>query len=243
MNCPDCDVEFPTEMQMKIHRHLEHGDTGDSGVTDEPDIATTTEDDESAPVFGESPPKRAKIRDRFKAKLTVPSSGLAKRREPGAAALALGWSGVGTLLIRTQVDVPVGRTLQFQADIAGETLDRLIAHTFLDRLLQPIAKNVGAMEEIGSLIALPMLVGAIERNPEAAPMLEPMLRTAVMANLTQLAPLVKKKKAEEAKFAKAVKDLDLGLEPGADPVEAVLNAIFAPPPGMENTNAAATATT
>lgn len=143
---------------------------------------------------------------------------------------SMAWGGLGALLMRTGADVPVGRTLQFQQDMAGDVLDRLIARTWVDRIIQPLARKTDDVEALGALLALPALVAVIERSDEAAVAMAPVLREAVKANLAAMAPAIKRRKDQEKKYARAVEDLNLGLPPGADPIDSVLAAIFAPPP-------------
>lgn len=154
-------------------------------------------------------------------------------RADAGTVLGLAWASVGGLLMRSGADVPVGRVMQFQAPVAGDVLDRLIARTWVDRIVQPIARKSDDVEALGALFALPALVALMERNEEAAVALDGTLRAVISANLDAMAPAVKKAREKERKHAKAVEELNLGLPAGADPVEAILQAIFAPPAGAE----------
>lgn len=198
---------------------------------------------DGAPTSG-----RPRLRDRVKDKVSgaawggkqdgggtygePPKTKTRKARSSTSALLAMAWGGGGSLLIRSGADVPVGRVLQLQAPMAGEILDKLVARTWVDRLLQPLAAKTDEMEALGALVLLPIVVAAAERSPEGQALV-PIMRQLVEANLVALAPVVKKQKADAAKFAAAVKDLDLGMPEGMDPVEAILGSIFAPPPNAE----------
>lgn len=151
------------------------------------------------------------------------------RRATTAPIGTLAWGGIGALLQRSGADIPVGRTMQFQSDAAGDILDRLIAHTWFDRVLQPFAQRTDELEALAGLVSLPILVGMVERSDAAAETLQPLLVEAVRANLVAMAPVVKRKRAEAKKFAEAVAELDPKLAATDDPVGTILAAIFAAP--------------
>lgn len=142
----------------------------------------------------------------------------------------------GTYLERTGKDIAVGRTLQFQAPLAGNKWDEIIANTWADRIIQPFVRKAEFMETMWSLVAMPVLVGLYERRPETAPMMEPMLREVIMNNLESMVPVLRDKMKQERKTARAVADLNdvLHIDKGDDPVDAVLASIFRPIEGMEN---------
>lgn len=154
-------------------------------------------------------------------------------RESAKDLITLLYGGLGTALVQTGRDVPVGRVLQFQAPLAGARFDELIANTWLDSLIQPLVRGADKVEGLGSLILFPLLIGAYERNPSIAPVAEGILRQVVRSTLVEMAPILKKRDAEDRKAARAMADLsevmDLGdLPKGTDPIDAVLAAIFAP---------------
>jgi hypothetical protein len=97
----------------------------------------------------------------------------------GALGLGLAMSGR---------DPGVGMALQFEAPIAGDKLDAAIQGTVVDRVVQPLARAGEAAKDLGSVLALPFLVGLIERRPELYPVLrEPVLRPLVTDMALQLA--------------------------------------------------------
>jgi hypothetical protein len=123
---------------------------------------------------------------RRKAKPTPPL--LVRARIPlgGGLQQIIGALGVG--LAMSGRDPAVGMALQFEAPIAGEKLDQAIQGTPVDRVLQPFARAGNAAKDVGSVIALPFLVGLIERRPELYPVLrEPLLRPLVVDMALQLA--------------------------------------------------------
>lgn len=162
------------------------------------------------------------------------------KRSSTSDIFSMAWAGIGSGLIRTQWDIPVGRTMQFQAPVAGSVLDRLVANTFVDRLLQPVASRTREIEDAAALFALPALIATIERSPELAVALEPLVRQALRVNLVAMAPIVKRQREEEKRYADAIAELGITGDGESDPVEAMLAAIFAPvpdqppPPHAEN---------
>lgn len=171
-----------------------------------------------------------------------------RKREPTAELLTMIWSGAGWGVTRLG-DAPVGRALQFQATGAGPILERVTQDTFIDALLQPIARNREAWEDLFALFALPTIVAMIERSPEAAVTFEPMLRQLVLVNAAAIVPVMKRQQADEAKRAQAIEELGIG---GVDEILAALFAPVAPtaapgsaeepPPSSNGANAGANAT-
>lgn len=152
-------------------------------------------------------------------------------RTPAADLISLVWGGIGTALVQTGTDVPVGRVLALQAPLAGKRFDALLAGTWLDKWIQPVAKQGEALEGLGSLIMLPLLVGAYERNPALGPVLESLLRAALESNLAEMVPVLRERKNKERSHARALRDLsdvlDFEVPKGADAIEVILASIFA----------------
>ena len=136
----------------------------------------------------------------------------------------LGALGVG--LIVTGRDPGVGMALQFEAPIAGEKLDHAIEGTLVDRFAQPLARAGKAGKDAGAVLALPFLVGLIERRPELYHVLkEPLLRPLVVDMALEL---------EEA-GERAKKRLESAQRKGSGRIvdsDALLAMLFegAPPP-------------
>lgn len=156
----------------------------------------------------------------------------ARRRKRAETAELLGmmWGGAGWAAIRLG-DAPVGRAMQLQVPAAGPILEKITADTAIDRaLLQPLARNAEAWKDAGALLMLPVAVAVIERSPEMAVVLEPMLRELVLTNAATIVPILQKRQADEAKREAALEALGIGG------VDEILAAIFAPsatapPPG------------
>lgn len=236
------DLATEVETTLLASDETESGGLGEDNATGffasvgEPEPLPGTKDDNPT---RETAPKRRK--KGLVTRLTAPSE--VRHSTDGLFTFAYG--GIGTLLVQSGRDVPVGRVLQIQAPIAGPQIDRLIMGSWIDKLLQPIVKMQGTAEGIGSLIMLPLLVGAYERNPQlaAVPVFEQIMRASIKTTLTDLAPTLKEQQRERQKEAKALAELhDLGEEmfgdiadPEArkmamsDPVGAILQMIFAGP--------------
>ncbi len=108
-------------------------------------------------------------------------------RIPLGAGLSQLVGALGVGLIVTGRDPGVGMALQFEAPIAGDKLDAMVQGTPLDRVVQPLARAGKAGREAGSILALPFLVGLIERRPELYPVLrEPLLRPLVVEMAIEL---------------------------------------------------------
>lgn len=153
------------------------------------------------------------------------------RRTPAVDILSGGWGLIGTGLIRTGLDVPVGQCLQYQAPIAGDVLDRVLAGTAVDRaVLQPIARHREEAEVLSALAGLPVLIFMYERaNDELRAVLEPFLAEAIRAHLTAMVPVIRKKQARDRELAKVVDELraDGQLPDGVASVDDAVNAVFA----------------
>lgn len=250
--CDICGKPLATEKGLKIHMTW-HGKKSEAEQIDQSpygrDADLSEETDEIRPVsiYDEEASPVEPAKKGWREKMWGPSSSPAgrpstspaekrprKRRVSTEGIWTTAWTGAGVALQRTGADVPVGRCMQFQAPIVGDILDEAIAGTFVDTLLQPIAGSGKRFKKVSSVVSLPILVGLIERNPAAAPMLEPLLREVLRENLVALAASAKKVRREEEQYRKAMEDL--GMEVGDDPIDSLLADIFSAPPGAPETN-------
>jgi hypothetical protein len=151
----------------------------------------------------------------------------AERRTSGAPVLTSIWTYVGAGLVHNGIDPAVGRVVQFEAPLAGERFDSLIANTWVDRLLQPFFKKADAAEDLGALIALPIMIGIAERKPEFAAVLRGPAEAALMSILTDLGPVMAKEKNKRRRTVRAM-DLEWlpDLKPGEDPMEHLFAYFF-----------------
>lgn len=185
------------------------------------------------------------------AKKTTSSTPQAKKPEPAqpvrkrqSAAdvltliLALGGRGVA------KFDPPVGSMIALEAPIAGPMLDKSFAGTPVDKwFLQPIAGGFDRFEEVATLLIPPAGIAVLERYPNAAPVVLPMLRESIRGLLPQLLKAKKAEIAEAKETEKAAEDL-VDLDPEfafllnsvdehgnkLDPVDAFLMMLLPPQP-------------
>jgi len=150
------------------------------------------------------------------------------KRASTAPTIADVWSGIGGLAIRSGNHAPLGRLMQWQAPVAGEMLDDAVKGTIVDRMvLQPVAKGRGRFDALGAVFGPPLIVLAIERNPNNAEMLIPMLKASIRNSLPLMVPAIKKVAAREAAAAEAARELFPDLGPGEDPVDSIIAMMFA----------------
>ena len=129
------------------------------------------------------------------------------------------------------LDAPLSRALVFSAPATGQAVDELVAGTVVDKLVvQRIAAVSDKWERLGGVIAFPVLVAVISKNPALFPVLEDELREATMDVLIANIPTMEKKKAREKKAFETLSRLGQVDERYAatdDPLRLLLEDIFA----------------
>lgn len=136
-------------------------------------------------------------------------------RLPLASGLSQATLLAGIGLIRSGRDVPVGKALIFESPLAGDRLDQAIAGTVLDKLLQPIARAAKTGKDYGGVLALPIVVGLIERRPELFPVLKPIMEPLVMDMALEMAQSAERTRAANER---AMKDMDPKLRAAAEEI-------------------------
>ena len=164
------------------------------------------------------------------------------RRVSAAGSIEDAWMGLGGMAVRTGRHAPLGRYLQWQAPAAGEMLDQAVAGSILDKkIFQPAVRARGRLDLIVSVMGPPGIILAIERNPQNAQMLLPMLKTAIRSSLPTMLPAMKKAQMREEKVTASLKEMFPDMPEGVDPVDMVIQELFAgyvfsqPEPTMEYT--------
>lgn len=275
--CPECDKTFDGPMSAAhLARHLKSHEgkgvnesTTDPAGAGDPPLETGTE---AGPAFTAPPPTletkpgrsssstektTSTIRGIFsrKPKEAAPRTGERKprisfRRQSTAPLFEFVWGQAGQGLMMTGADVPVGRVLTLQAPMVGDVLDEAIKGTVIDRAIQPFVRQGDRAKLLAAVVLPPLCVGIIERNPEMADTLAPVLRAVMMPMLVELAASLKKAKAKEEKMVEALADLgdlfpqELIAEAkarGQSPVDLIIESFFAPPPQMPSQNGTAPA--
>lgn len=184
---------------------------------------------EEASPNGEQAPEDTYQQEEVKPEEVRPTEHFA--RSSGADFFTWCFRGLGTALVQSGRDVPVGRTIAFQAPISGNRLDKLVAHSWIDGLLQPLFRKTSELEGLGAVLALPILVGMFERSPGMAPMLTELLKPAVYATFNELAPILQKQRTDDRRVYRKVANLNeiFDLPKDADPFDAFMQAVFSQP--------------
>lgn len=156
---------------------------------------------------------------------------------PGKKRIAAGDS-IGTVLgmvaqVVVRVDAPTGRALALSSTATGEAVDQLVAGTIVDRLvIQKFAGAADKWEKVGGVIAFPVLVAVVSRNPALFDPLEGQLRSAALDVITASVPSLEKQKKREKMAVDALRRLGQVDERYAqtdDPIGLILRDIFGVP--------------
>ena len=159
------------------------------------------------------------------------------KRIPAAESIARNLGRVAKML--GSADPALSRALTFSAPATGLAVDELVAGTFVDRVaIQRFAGVADKWERLGGVIAFPILVTVIARNPALYAPLEDDLRDATLDVLIASIPTFEKRAAREKKAVDALRRLgqvDERYATSDDPIGLILRDIFAPvPPSPES---------
>lgn len=102
--------------------------------------------------------------------------------------------------VTAPINLPVARVFAIQAPVAGLVLEDVVKNTIVDRLLQPIARVEAGGEVAFALLGPPVLVAAMTKFPERAPILVPLLRQSLRAWIDIAGPKLEHVAKQEAKF-------------------------------------------
>lgn len=159
---------------------------------------------------------------------TTPKPAPARARTSLTGLITRGWTRLATAY--EHINVPVARTMAWQAPYVGVVTDDVLAGTPADKFLQPIARAETALTGIGAMIAMPFLVGAItsERNdPEthglAAAARQQMLHMALTECIDSQLEMFKERPDLAAKITRTAEEQSKrGRE-----IDAIMGMIFA----------------
>lgn len=144
------------------------------------------------------------------------------------------WKGGARLA--AYVSVPVSRTLELEAGLAGQVLEDTVRGTFIDRFLQPLAHAQDKARGLSAIMAPPALVLAIEAC-QGLPEDKRQMRLAVLLPLLEQSLIVQAKvSGERAELLQEEAEEDQKYRMAA---QAQIAMIFAPPPGAAERAAAA----
>ena len=192
-------IDVPERGNLSAKHRAEYdrligGDAGDSAgePLDQADTDDVTAvDDLPEPAAAEVVPRRptrqrAKgkpFMDRLRGPQTKPGTGKGKatravKKRIRVDRLASRFWEVGGRIV-SQVDVPLGRVLVWQSDSAGLMVEQMVAGTFVDKMLQPLARAEERAETGFALLAPGACVAAL-RMAEGLPDEQKAIRQAII---------------------------------------------------------------
>ncbi len=106
-----------------------------------------------------------------------------------------------TQLARFVPSVPAQRAMVWQAPGAGRALDDALSGTVVDKwVLQKVSGAESKYRPAIDLVSLPVMLMMVERQPASFPVIAPMLRSAVRANLEAALDAKATEKAQDDKL-------------------------------------------
>jgi hypothetical protein len=189
---PGCDVAKATKTALGLHRWNAHKIRGSSSSPSRGKAKRPTRVRPDAVIKKEAAPK--------------PPPERAKPRKDGTEVCGWLWAGLAEFVM-PGVSKPAAVAMSWQADMAGPILDDAVKGTFLDKLVvQRVAGKGEDVRKIGSLLALPLALVAIENRPLLVEhsQFRKAFRRLVMSNYEALADArIKERRKEERWKAKA----------------------------------------
>jgi hypothetical protein len=178
---------------------------------------------------GVKPAKKvAKKAPAAKKPITGPVTQAKGRRIPAAESIGRNLGRLGKLV--GNVDGPLGRAIAFSAPATGDAVDELVAGTVVDRVvIQRFAGAADKWEKFGGVVAFPVLIALVSRNPQLFIPLEDDLREATLDVIIASIPTFEKQAAKERKAVDALarlKKVDERYANSDDPIKLILEDIF-----------------
>jgi hypothetical protein len=243
--CPQCGKKL---LQRNLKRHERRAHSGSATAAGAPPEVGTPEPgsdtgpgvpfhpEEKSPATAGNGKKTWRIWERR------PTEKVTRRRENTAKVWELLWGNAGLLMITTGIDEPVGRVLQHQAPWVGDKVELMVKGTFVDTIVQPLARIENEGETLTAIFGVPALVFALERKPELAPALMPLLRAALIPFLREMVAGVERAMEEEREIMEGIEKVKHLLPPeivaqaeaeGVSPLDLFILTFFAPPTTAE----------
>lgn len=157
-----------------------------------------------------------------------------RERVPVDKLAASVWTGAARLA--AYVSVPVSRTLELEAGLAGQVVEDSIRGTFVDRFAQPLAHAQDKARGLSAIFAPPALVLAIEAC-QGLPEAKRQMRLAVLLPLLEQSLIIQAKVTGER--ASVIAERAEEDQRYREAAQAQIAMIFAPPPGAAEAAAAA----
>jgi hypothetical protein len=91
-------------------------------------------------------------------------------RVPVTGLIERGWERLASVAAR--LNAPTGRCMEWQAPYAGIVLEDAVRGTIVDKVLQPVARAEAKLSAVGSLVAMPLIVYALQlpaNQPDTVP--------------------------------------------------------------------------
>lgn len=243
---PGCEFSSSTEGGLRRHQTRTHGRA--PAVTrvrapkpkppDEPVI-------EGEPVEERRPEAttpRKGLLERLRPKPEEPkpedaATPAAKPRPPRRVSTQAFWGELteaGSGLVARAGYVPMARAMEWSSPVAGEIIEDATKGTLPDRLVQPIVRNTEKWQDLFDLIGFWGAIGMAQAQPEKSQMALGFARKRLVNLLPRIASNIAKQRKKEKAAAEALgllmPDLaELGLKEGDDPIQALLEMLFAPP--------------
>jgi hypothetical protein len=145
--------------------------------------------------------------------------------------------GVAGLVARTG-DLPVARAMDWTSPVAGDIIEDATKDTFLDKMVQPVARNAEKWEDLFDLIGFWAAIAMAEHNPMQAQSAMRFARKRFVSLLPRIHKKIVADRKKEKEAVEALNDLmpDIGdlfeggvIPPGVDPIDALLQSMFAVP--------------
>ncbi len=230
----DLEAQFPSG-------EVRPGSSPSPGSPPETDVPTGVSPEAPTTPLGRLFGKKAKKPDTPPPAAAAPKTkekrpgAFVKRRRSVAGDLEQLFGSIGARLARVGVDgLPAGRHyslgqyLQWNAPASGEVIDDALKDTVIDRkILQPISAGKDRIGAVGGVVGPPLLIFAIEANPDLFNTLAPALYMAIEASLDSLLPAKKRAEARAKKRAEAIREaFGDDVPSGVDPVASMIEALF-----------------
>lgn len=91
------------------------------------------------------------------ARTTTPKAQPERPRTPLTRLVETAWGEAAGIM--EHVNVPVARTMAWQAPYVGIVTDDVLSHTVADKILQPLARAQTSLQGLGAMLAMPVVVG------------------------------------------------------------------------------------